>query len=187
MTTTLEGKAVTGRRVEFRVHRSVNDDRADVYVPGIITKTETSALGTLLARVRLDGQRSYLTLPADFDGLRYLDEIAEVPELPMGPFTPEADESNGFWTYAGVLTAPIGEDGEALVVITTELAKARAAAYAFAEDNDLDPDYVDIDELQGRWAVFEWEPEESESPWSVRWDASQGDDHAVHIYYLPPA
>jgi hypothetical protein len=33
--------------------------------------------------------------------------------------------------------------------------------------------------------VFEWEPEDAESPWTVSWDAAEGDDQAVHIYYLP--
>jgi hypothetical protein len=186
MTTTLETMAVPGRRVERRIHQSVNDDRADVYAPGIITKTQTATNGALLARVRLDGQRSSLALPADYDGLRYLDQIVDVPELPMGPFTPTDDEKNGFTTYAGALAAPIGEDGEALVVVTTDLGTAEAAASAYAKATDLDPDYVDVDELKPMWAVFEWEPEESEYPWSVRWDATQGDDHAVHIYYLPP-
>jgi hypothetical protein len=182
---TLNDMAVAGRRVEYRVHRSLNDDRADVYVPGIITGTEAAVNGSLLARVRLDGQRNSLALPADYDGLRYLDEVVDVPALPMGPFTPVADEMNGFLEREGVLLALLGEDGEDMVLITTDRDKARTAALAYAKETDLDLDYLDFDALDPKRVVFEWAPEESEYPWSVHWDAIESDAHAVHVFFLP--
>ncbi|MFD0509400.1 hypothetical protein ACFQ0G_53840 [Streptomyces chiangmaiensis] len=51
-------------------------------------------------------------------------------------------------------------------------------------ENDLDAQ-DETKYLTLRWAVFEWEPEDSECPWTVRWDAVEGDDQAVRIYHLP--
>ncbi|MBE4761808.1 hypothetical protein [Streptomyces caniscabiei] len=185
MSSTLTEKAVVGRRIEFTYHRGLTDNRADLQAQGIITAAEPGYNGALLARVRLDGHRSNLHVPADYEGLTYLDEVVPVPELPMGPFTPVADDTNGFYEKAGVLVAAVGEDGEVLIVLTDDPAKARAAASEYAEWFGLDPDYVDQKDLSPRWAVFEWEPEDSESPWTVRWDVTETDDHAVRIYHLP--
>lgn len=185
MTSNLTEKAVAGRRVEYAYHRSLADDQATLYAPGIITGTEPGYNGALLAKVRLDGQRSTLHVPVDYDGIRYLDEVVPVPDLPMGPFTPVADDENGFFDMAGVLVAAIGEDGEALIVLTDDLSQAFAAASAYGKEVGYDPDYVDRKLFQPCWAVFEWEPEDSDSPWTVRWDAEQGDDQAIRIHYLP--
>lgn len=184
MTAILEDLAVVGRRIEFAFHRSLIDDTATLWIPGIITGTETGLNGSLLARVRLDGQRSTRTVPAAYAGLRYLDEIVPVPELPMGRFLPTANES-AFYEKAGVVIAPIGEDGEELVIVTDDRAKARAAALAHAREIDLDVDYVDLDALEAAWAVFEWEPEDGECLWTVRLDASEDDEKAVRVHYLP--
>ncbi|MGX1254123.1 hypothetical protein RKD48_006634 [Streptomyces ambofaciens] len=184
MTATIEDLAVVGRRIEFAVHRSLIDDTATLWAPGIITGTETGLNGSALARVRLDGQRSTRTVPADYAGLRYLDEIAPVPELPMGRFLPTVNEA-AFYEKASVVIAPIGEDGEELVILTADRAKARAAALAHARDIDLDVDYLDLNALKAAWAVFEWEPEDGECLWTVRLDAAEGDDMAVRVHYLP--
>jgi hypothetical protein len=138
-------------------------------------------------KLRLDGTRNSLYVPPNYQGLRYLDEIGPVPELPMGRFIPEASDSNGFYMQAGSLLAAIGEDGEELVIVTDDLAKAQAAATAWAKETGLDLDYLGLEDLDPRWVVFEWEPEDAECPWTVSWEASEGDDQAVHIYYLPAA
>ncbi|MDX2986431.1 hypothetical protein [Streptomyces caniscabiei] len=185
MTSTLTEKAVVGRRVEYTYHRGLSDNRADLRAQGIITATEPGYNGGLLALVRLDGQRSNLNVPSDYEGLTYLDEVVPVPDLPMGPFTPVADDANGFYEKTGVLVTAVGEDGEVFIVLTDDPTKARAAASEYAEWAGWDLDYVDLDRLEAGWAVFEWEPEDSESPWTVRWDATETDDHAVRIYHLP--
>jgi hypothetical protein len=185
MTSTLTEKAVAGRRVEYAYHQSLTDDRATLYAPGIITGTEPGYNGALLAKVRLDGQRSNLLVPVDYDGLRYLDQVVPVPDLPMGRFTPVADDMNGFYERAGVLVAAIGEDGEALIILTGDRDKAFAAASAYGEEIGYDPDYVALEHLESCWAVFEWQPEDSEYPWAVRWPAPESEDQAIHIHYLP--
>lgn len=184
MTQTLETRAVAGRRIEFTYFRDLELPDGPAY-PGIVTRTGTGHSNRLLAQIRLDGKRSTLTIPVQYEGLRYLDEVVPVPDLPMGRFTPVADDMNGFYEKAGVLLAAIGEDGEDLVIVTGEMAKARAAAYAYAEEIGIALDSVDVDDLRAHWAVFEWEPEDAEYPWTVRWDAAEIDDQAVHIFYLP--
>ncbi|MFD0509399.1 hypothetical protein ACFQ0G_53835 [Streptomyces chiangmaiensis] len=97
MTTTIaHPKAVAGRRVTFTYFRDLDVADGPEY-PGIVTGTETAANGILLARIRLDGTRSNLAIPADYEGLTYLDEVVPVPELPMGRFLPVADDRNGFY------------------------------------------------------------------------------------------
>jgi hypothetical protein len=183
MTSTLEDLAVAGRRVTFTYYRHLKDGPA---VPGIITGTETAVNGAPLARVRLDGTRSTITPPIDYEGLVYLDEVVPVPELPMGRFTPERSDTNGFWEKEGVLLAAICEDGEDLIVITDDREKAITAARAYLVDEALvDLDYVNFEHIRAHWAVFEWEPEDAEFPWTVRWDAAEGDDQAIRIHYLP--
>lgn len=183
-THTIDARAVAGRRVEFTYYRDLDQTDGPTY-PGIMTGTEPGYSGSLLARIRLDGTRSNLSVPVAYEGLRYLDEVVPVPELPMGRFTPVADDANGFYEKAGVLVAAIGEDGEELVILTDDLDKARAAASAYADEIGLDPDYIRLNWIRPCWAVFEWEPEDAECPWTVRWDAAEDDDQAVHIYYLP--
>lgn len=185
MTAILEDLAVVGRRVEFAYYRSLIDDTATFWLPGIITGTEAGLNGSVLARVRFDGRRSSLTIPVAYGGLRYLDQVGPVPELPMGRFLPVADDQNGFYEEAGIVLASIGEDGEELVILTGDPGKARAAALAHAREVGLDVDFINLGALEAAWAVFEWEPEDAESLWTVRWDAAEGDDQAVRIHYLP--
>lgn len=179
MSSTLVEKAVVGRRIELAYYRDLKNDGADAtYHPGIITGVDGGVW------IRLDGTRCNVRSPIDYEGLRYLDDVVPVPDLPMGPFTPAADSEHGFYEKAGVLLATIGEDGEDLVILTDDRAKAAAAAAAYDAEIGLDLDSVDYGALRAKWAVFEWEPEDSESPWTVRW-ASEGDDMAIHLYFLP--
>jgi len=185
MTSTLAEKAVVGRRVTFTYYRDLEETDAVTH-PGIITDTEPGfSEGTLIARVRLDGKRSSMHIPAAYEGLTYLDEVVPVPELPMGRFLPVASDGNGFYEKAGVLVAAVGEDGEDLIVLTGDRVAARAAVGEYAQWTGLDLDYIAAGDLRAKWAVFEWEPEDAECPWTVRWDAVEGEDQAVHIYHLP--
>ena len=185
MSSTLtEERAVVGRRVTFTYYRDLGHPDVPAY-PGIVTGTEPGYSGNLLALIRLDGTRSTLSIPVTYEGITYLDEVVPVPDLPMGRFIPFASDQNGFYEKAGVLVAAIGEDGEDLIVVTDSVAKAREAVTEYAEWTGLDPDYMGLHHLRPYWAVFTWEPEDAESPWIVNWAAAEGDDQAVHIYYLP--
>jgi hypothetical protein len=174
-TTTLEDLAVRGRRVELALLRD-----KDNYLPGIITNVpgDQDALW-----VRLDGKRYNLPVRPDHPYLRYLDQVQPVPELPMGPFTPSADDMVGVWESVPLST--IGEDGEDLILLTDDRDKAVAAARAYDREVGVDIHYVDYGRMKAHWAVFTWEPEDAEVPWTVRWDAQEGDDQAVRIHYLP--
>lgn len=185
MTSTLADKAVVGRRVEFTFYRDLDTPDGHAY-PGIITGTEPGLSGALLARIRLDGKRSTLTIPVAYEGLTYLDQVVPVPDLPMGRFTPAADDMNGFYEHSGVLVLAIGEDGEDLVVITDDKEKAFTAAIGYGPELGFDPDYFDREDMQARWVVFEWQPEDAECAWFMN-PAAEGDDQAVHVYYLPTA
>ena len=79
----------------------------------------------------------------------------------------------------------IGEDAEDLILLTDDQDKAVEAAAAYFREADIDLEYVHFDSMRPYWAVFEWEPEDAECPWTVRWDAAEGDDQAVHVYLLP--
>jgi hypothetical protein len=104
----------------------------------------------------------------------------------MGRFAPVANDMNGFYEHAGVLVLAIGEDGEDLVVITDDKEKAFAAAVGYGPTLGFDEDFFDREDMQARWVVFEWQPEDAEYTWLMN-VAAQGDDQAVHIYYLPTA
>lgn len=182
MSSTLTEKAVVGRRVEYLVHRS----DTDVYTPGIITSINTTDNGAKLIRVRLDGQRSNMLMPADMDGLRYLDQVEPVPGLPMGRFHPNPDDLEGQWE--GVPIYSFGEDGQ-LIALTGELEDAVAAMNAYQRDMSgclysPEDDTVTDDDLVAHWAYFEWQPEDAECPWLVHW-THEGDDQAIQLYYLP--
>jgi hypothetical protein len=185
-TPTLAEKAVTGRRVTFTYYRDLDQADAPAH-PGIITGTEPGYSGALLARIRLDGTRSNLHIPVDYDGITYLDQVVPVPVLPMGRFIPTADQLEGEWE--GVLLCSIGEDGD-LIALTTDHDMAVRAMSVYRREMagclyNPEADAVDARDVQARWAVFEWEPEDAECPWTVDWDAAEGDDQALHIYYLP--
>ena len=178
MNSTLTEKAVVGRRVELALYRDKNN-----YRPGIITDitSDESAL-----RIRLDGTRYNIPTRTDPPYLRYLDEIVTpVPALPMGPFLPEASNANGFWEHNGVLWTTIGEDGDELLLLTDDRDKAVDAAMGYLNAAQVDVACVHFDSMRPLWAVFEWQPEDAEMPWLVRWDAAEGDEHAIRIHYLP--
>ncbi|MER5277747.1 hypothetical protein ABT025_18590 [Streptomyces sp. NPDC002809] len=172
MPNTLEAQAVVGRRVEFAYYRD-----QDTYLPGIITAiTEDPAS----LRVRLDGARSNLACRPEYDGIRYLDEVVPVPDLPMGRFTPTAADFDG--KYASIPVVQF-EEGD-IVLLTTDNIKAREALAEFAEDMQIAPDYADPADLVTRSVVFEWQPEDAECPWLMDFAAPDA-DHAVRIHYLP--
>lgn len=179
MTSSLVQKAVVGRRVTLTYYRDLQLPNPPVH-PGIITSVTEDQAGV---RIRLDGKRYNLPARADYRGLTYLDEVVPVPALPMGRFTPTAADLLGVWE--GVPLSTIGEDGEDLILLTGDLAKARAAAMAYDQEVGVHPDSANYDRIQACWAVFEWEPEDAEYPWTVRWDAAEGDDQAIRIHYLP--
>ena len=182
MTTTPRNRPVVGRRVQHTRYRDLGKPGAAK--PGIITELFLNQGGQV--KIRLDGQRWTMHVPANYQGLTYLDEVVPVPELPMGRFTPFASDQFGFYEKAGVLLAVIGEDGDEYVIVTDDIDKARAAATAYDEEIGVDTDSVDYGRLSPRWAVFEWEPEDAEMPWTVRWGADlEGADHAVRIHHLP--
>jgi len=178
-TQTAHPKAEIGRRVLHTRYRDLPHGPA---YPGVITSISDDQPASL--RIRLDGTRCNLHVRPNYEGLTYLDEVTDVPALPMGRFIPVADDRHGFHAKAGVLVATVGEDGEDLVLITADLAKAREAAAAYAEEIGLDLDSVDYTDLRPEWVVFTWEPEDADSPWLMD-QATEGDDHAIHIYYLP--
>lgn len=181
MSPTLTEKAVVGRRITLTRYSDLQlpDPPAR---PGVITGVAEDMAS---AWIRLDGTRYTQATRTDYPGLAYLDEVVPVPALPMGRFTPERSDENGFWEYGGVLLATLGEDGEDLVILTGDRDKARAAAASYGAVIGLDLDYVDYDGLQPYWAVFTWEPENAESPWTVNWGVVEGDEKAVRIHYLP--
>lgn len=180
-TNTIETRAVRGRRVTYAY---TNDPKQR---PGIITDTMTANNGVLLVKVRLDGARSNLHIPAGHDGLTYLDEVVEVPELPMGRFHPSTTSLGFDFAYDGVPVCGF-EDGD-IVAVTADRGKAEAAVATYLREvADLD-DETDIREdaarLKARWVVFEWEPEDAECVWMMN-PASEGDDQTVHVFYLYP-
>lgn len=178
MSSTLTEKAVAGRRVELTYYRDLDVDDSPTH-PGIITGVGDDKASLW---IRLDGKRYNLAARPDYEGLRYLDEVVAVPELPMGRFTPTADDLEGVW--AGVPVCSIGEDGD-LILLTGGREKAIAAVRSYLDDQAwVDLDYVDFDDIRAHWAVFEWEPEDAECPWTVNWDAAEGDDQAIRIHYL---
>ena len=173
MTLTLDEKAVVGRRVEFAYYRD-----KDTYLPGIITAITDDPASV---RVRLDGARSTVACRADYEGIRYLDTVVPVPDLPMGAFTPTAADFHGP-LYAGVPVCQL--DDEDIVILTGDPDAARAALVAYCKAQDMDPEYGEEEPLQATWGVFEWQPEDAESPWLMTFDA-KGADGAIQIHYLP--
>ncbi|MFB7592384.1 hypothetical protein [Streptomyces sp. NPDC056169] len=173
--TVLPAEAVAGRRVEFAYYRD-----QDVYLPGIITAITDDPASL---RVRLDGTRSNLACRADYEGIRYLDQVIPVPDLPMGRFHPTVRDFDGT-LYAGI---PVCEfEDEDIVLLTPDPTTARAALAAYLDDHGMDPEYHrhHPDCLELRWVVFEWQPEDAECPWLMTFGTG-GADMAVQIHYLP--
>lgn len=174
-TETAHPKAQAGRRVTFTHHYN------PIAHPGIITNVLGNAV-----RVRLDGQRSNLHVPIDFEGLRYLAEVVPVPVLPMGRFRPTAEDLGDF-VYDGVAVVGFDEEEDA-IVLTDDPDKAVAAASTYLREvcdiDDASTVRDEVKHLRKRWVVFEWQPEDAECPWLMDW-ASEGDEMAVQLYYLP--
>ena len=179
MAHTLAQKAVVGRRITLTYYRDLKLADPPAH-PGIITSVSEDEASL---RIRLDGKRYNLAARTDYEGLTYLDEVVPVPALPMGRFQPTPDDLLGVWE--GVPLSTIGEDGEDLILLTDDRDKAVAAAQAYDREVGVHPDSADYDRVRAFWAVFEWEPEDAETPWTVRWDADEGDEKAVRIHYLP--
>jgi hypothetical protein len=179
--TTAHPKAETGRRVTYAYYNARPAEH-----PGVITGTRTTADGRVVALVRLDGTRSSIHIPADHDGLTYLDEVGPVPELPMGRFQPGLEHPGMDYAYDGVIVLEFEEDD--MAAITTDRAKAEAAVATYlreqwgVEDEELITDH--LAELKPQWVVFEWQPEEAECAWLMNC-AAEGDDQALQVHYLP--
>jgi hypothetical protein len=177
---TTHSKAVPGRRVTY----SYTSDKT--IRTGVITSTTTATNGILLVLVRLDGARSNLHIPADHELLTYLDEVGPVPELPMGRFHPDSSSLGFDFQYDGVAVCGF-EDGDA-VAVTDDRSRAEAAiATWMREFEGIDDEHTIRESLawmKPQWAVFEWQPEDSECVWLMN-TVSEGDDQAVHVYYLP--
>jgi hypothetical protein len=184
---TTHPQAVPGRRVTFIYYRDMDLPDAPAY-PGVITGTEPGYSGNLLALIRLDGSRSTLRIPVGYEGLEYGEEVGPVPDLPMGRFTPTLDQLEGEWE--GVPLCSIGEDGD-VIALTADHGQAVRAMAVYRREMAgclYNPDFDSVNEAEVRpeWAVFEWQPEDSEIPWTVRWgDEFEGADQAVRIHYLP--
>ncbi|MFJ6348619.1 hypothetical protein ACIQKB_03980 [Streptomyces sp. NPDC092046] len=180
--TTLPAQATVGRRVAFTHHRDLSKACRDQI--GIITAIDTGQRAAL--RIRLDGSRSNLNVAPDYEGLRYLDEVVPVPELPMGRFQPSAQHPGMDYIYDGVLVVEF-EDGD-MVAITEDRARAEAAVATYLRDQAGIDDEADIREaladLTSRRVVFEWEPEDAECAWFMN-PAVEGDDQALGVHYLP--
>ena len=175
---TTHSKAEIGRRVLFTRYSDLNNPNRP-QTPGIITGLNPQQGASV--KIRLDGRRSTFYCRPDFEGLRYLDQVVPVPELPMGRFKPTPDDVEGVWE--GVPVCSISEDGD-IVLLTTDRDAAVRAATAYLKDAWADLDFVHWDALQLRWAYFEWQPEDAECEWFMHW-THEGDDHALHLYYLP--
>lgn len=180
MTSTVTEQAVVGRRITFTYYRDLKQDAPPAH-PGIITGLVPNQGASL--RIRLDGRRSTLRIPPDYQGLRYLDEITAVPEVPMGRFQPTPDDLEGLWE--GVPVCSISEDGDIVLLTTDRDAAVRAATAYLTKCADVDLADVDFGDLELRWAYFEWQPEDTdEADWFQYW-TSEGDDQAIHLYFLP--
>ena len=176
MTTTAQhSKAEVGRRVAFS---HIHDPKQ---VEGVITFVADPTVW-----VRLDGQRSNLHLRADYEGLRYLDEVGPVPALPMGRFTPSTKHVGIDFEYDGVIVVQFEEDD--LAALTGDRAKAEAAVATYLRERcGIDDETAisdELAELKQQWAVFEWEPEDAECAWLMN-PAAEGDDQALQVHYLP--
>lgn len=170
---TLHPMAQPGRRVEFAYYSD-----PDLYLPGVITGIDHDQARSVL--IRLDGARSNLHIPPNYKGLRYLDAIGPVPELPMGRFHPTSADLGGAWEGVPVCQF----EDEDVIVLTPRRDAAVTALTAYCTDMDWDLELVDPGRMVARWAVFERQPEDAESPWLMN-VADKGDDMALLIHYLP--
>ena len=177
-------EAVEGRRVAFTYHRDLDKAGRDQF--GVITSIDTEQRAAL--RIRLDGARSNLHVFPDYEGLRYLDEVGPVPELPMGRFQPTSAAPGMDFEYDGVLVVEF-EDGD-MVAVTGDRAKAEAAVATYLREQTGLEDEAEIRdelaELKPQHVVFEWQPEDAECAWLMNL-ADEAADQAVRVHYLPAA
>lgn len=182
MSPTVAEKAVVGRRILFTYYRDLKRQDPPQH-SGVITDLLLNQ-GSCV-KIRLDGERSSLHIPPHYQGLTYLDEVLDpVPALPMGRFTPTAADLGGAWEGVPVCLLEDAAGGEHVIALTGDTTAAHAAVAAYLKQTGWDVEFVNLDRLEPRWAVFEWEPEDSDTPWTVNWDATGGDDMAVRIHYL---
>jgi hypothetical protein len=173
--------AQIGRRVTYAYYNARPAEHR-----GVITGAKTAANGSPIALVRLDGTRSSIHIPADHEGLHYLDEVGPVPELPMGRFQPGLEHPAMDYAYDGVMVLEF-DDGD-MAAITDDRAKAEAAVATYLREQcgiEAETEIVDeLAELKLQWVVFEWQPAEAECAWLMNY-AAEGDDQALQVHYLP--
>lgn len=182
ITADLPAEAIPGRRVSFTYHRDLHHPDADQL--GVITAIELGQRAAL--RIRLDGSRSNLHVFPDYEGLRYLDDVGPVPELPMGRFQPGPGNPGMDYVYGGVVVVEF-EDGD-MVAITADRAKAEAAVATYLREQSGIEDEADIRgalaDLLERRVAFEWEPEDAECAWLMN-PADEDDTEAARVHYMP--
>lgn len=179
----LPAEAVVGRRVAFTYYRDLRNVSPDQV--GVITAIDTEEPSRIL-KIRLDGSRSNLHVQPDYEGLRYLDQVGPVPTLPMGRFIPSTKDVGFDYEYEGVLVVEF-EEGD-MAALTADREKATAAAATYLREVAGLEDESDVrdetDSLRPLWVFFEWEPENAECAWRMH-AASEGDDQAIQVHYLP--
>ncbi|WP_097964998.1 hypothetical protein [Streptomyces sp. or20] len=181
-TPALPAEAVIGRRIAF----SYRDDLRHIPRDQVGTITAIADDQPRCLRIRLDGARSGIYVRPDYENLRYLDEIITVPVLPMGRFTPTGAEAGFDHAFDGVSVVEF-EEGD-MAALTPDRAKAEAAIATYLREvhgmEDESEIRDQVAELRLRNVVFEWQPEDADVDWHVRFDA-EGFDGAVQIHYLP--
>ncbi|MER7813837.1 hypothetical protein [Streptomyces sp. NPDC096153] len=182
-TLSLPAEAVVGRRVAFTYHRDLQKVSRDQR--GVITGIDTEQPRNVL-KIRLDGSRNNLRVQPDYEGLWYLDEVGPVPELPMGRFIPSTKDVGFDYEYDGVIVVQFEDDD--LAVLTADREKAVAAAATYLREvfglEDESEIRDEVASLKARWVAFEWEPEDAECAWFMH-SASEGDEAAIQVHYLP--
>jgi hypothetical protein len=177
-------EAVVGRRIEFAYYSNLHSDEPTVWHPGIITALEPGYPGVTLACIRIDGRRNSnlkIRLDRECAGLRYLNQVVDVPPLPMGRFTPTAVALKAE-THEGVPVFEL-EEGD-LFTLTADRDVAMRAITSYAKAHGWYVADLTSDRLKSQWSVFEWEPEGADYDWLMN-DAAEGDEHAIRTYYLP--
>ncbi|MFD5975535.1 hypothetical protein [Streptomyces bacillaris] len=175
---TLPAQAVIGRRVEFAYYRDQT-----TFLPGTITAITDDPASL---RIRLDGKRNNLACRPDYNGIRYLDQVIAVPDLPMGRFTPTGSETGFDHAFDGVAVVEF-EAGD-MAALTPDRAKAEAAIATYLREvlgmEDESEIRDEVAELRLRSVAFEWQPEDADADWHMD-DAEPNTDHAVQVHYLP--
>ena len=100
------------------------------------------------------------------------------PPRPMGRFHPTADDLQGEWE--GVPATEF-EDGD-IVLVTDDRTAALKALTAYAADMGLDLEFHS--DMEARWVVFEWQPEDAEYRYFMHFTTEDA-DMALPVHYLP--